>query len=359
MEFLDDTFLGNEVRQWLVALGLFVVSYVVLKYVVRLTAAHGGRLARATRTYLDDVLLAAGDAARPFSFIAVAAYIATRSLDLSDRLDWLLLRAIITVVLVQIGLSVNAGLARWLELYKTDKYADDAEALTSFNLVLYFGKTFVWVMIVLFVLQTWGVDVTALITGLGIGGVAVALAVQNVLTDVFASLAIIFDKPFLVGDFLQVGEHMGTVEAIGMKTTRLRSLSGEQLIFSNGDMLGSRIRNYGRMEERRAVFSFGLKYETAPEQTALVPDIVREIINAHERTRFDRCHFKRFGEFSLEFEAVYYMTVPDYSEFMSVQQAINLELMRRLSDQGMEFAYPTQTLYVEGANGTARSAESG
>jgi small-conductance mechanosensitive channel len=357
MEFLGYTFLGNEVREWLLALGVVVVSYFALRYTVHLAAAHGGRLTRATRTHVDDVLLAAGRTAKSVSLLAVAAYIATRFLDLPDRLDWFLLRAIITVVLVQIGLSASAGFAKWLDLYKTERYADDAQALTSFNLFLYIGKGILWVMIGLFVLQTWGVDVTALITGLGIGGVAVALAVQNVLTDLFASLSIIFDKPFVVGDFLLVGEHMGTVEAIGIRTTRLRSLSGEQLIFSNGDLLGSRIRNYGRMEERRAVFSFGLKYETEPEKVALVPSLVREIIEAQPMSRFDRCHFKQFGDFSLEFETVYYMTVPDYDEFMSVQQAVNLELMSRLSDQGMEFAYPTQVVYVE--SGERAAAESG
>ena len=197
----------------------------------------------------------------------------------------------------------------------------------------------------MFVLQAWGVNVTALITGLGIGGIAIALAVQNILADLFASLSIIFDKPFLVGDYLRIDGFSGTVESIGLKSTQLRSVSGEQLVFSNSDLLKSRIRNYGRMEERRADFTFGIVYETDPTLVEQIPGWVQEIIESEDMTRFARCHFKTLGEWALEFETVYHMIVPDYGVFMDVQQRVNLALMRRLARAGVEFAYPTQLQY--------------
>jgi len=191
-----------------------------------------------------------------------------------------------------------------------------------------------------------GVDITALIAGLGIGGIAVALALQNVLGDLFASLSIVLDKPFVIGDFIIVDDLLGTVEHIGLKTTRVRSLFGEQLVFSNSDLLNSRIRNYKRMHERRIVFSLGVTYQTPYEKLAAIPDIIREIIELQEQVRFDRAHFKEYGDFALEFEIVYYMLVPDYNAYMDTQQAINLALYERFEKEGISFAYPTQTLYV-------------
>jgi small-conductance mechanosensitive channel len=206
------------------------------------------------------------------------------------------------------------------------------------------GRALVWAVVGLLVLDNLGVDVTALVTGLGIGGVAVALALQNVLSDLFASLSIVLDKPFVVGDFIVVGDSMGSVEHVGLKTTRLRSLSGEQLVVSNSDLLGSRIRNYQRMSERRAVFQLGVTYETPPDKLRAIPAILRAVIEAQSATRFDRSHFKSYGAFSLDFETVYYVLTPDYNRYMDIQEAINLELLRHFTAHGIEFAYPTSTV---------------
>lgn len=203
-----------------------------------------------------------------------------------------------------------------------------------------------WSVIVLLTLDNLGFDVTALVAGLGIGGVAVALAVQKILGDLFASLSIVLDKPFVIGDFIIVGEHLGTVEHIGLKTTRIRSLSGEQLIFSNSDLLGSRIRNFKRMYERRVVFTIGVVYQTPLEKLALIPSIIREIIESQKPVRFDRSHFKEYGAFSLNFETVYWVQNPDFNTYMDIHQAINLEIYRRFTREGIEFAYPTQTLFI-------------
>jgi len=166
------------------------------------------------------------------------------------------------------------------------------------------------------------------------------------LSDLFASLSIIVDKPFVIGDFIVIGDLRGTVERIGLKTTRIRSLSGEQIVFSNSDLLSSRVRNYKRMYERRISFSIGVTYDTNPELLERIPKMIEKIVSSQPKVRFDRCHFKSFGDFALIFETVYYMLVPDYNAYMDTQQAINLSIAREFAEEGIEFAYPTQTIYL-------------
>jgi small-conductance mechanosensitive channel len=209
----------------------------------------------------------------------------------------------------------------------------------------------IWSVVVLIALDTLGVDITALIAGLGVGGIAVALAVQSVLDDLFASISIVLDKPFVVGDFVVLGDHKGTVENVGLKTTRIRALSGEQLVVSNSDLLSSRIQNFKRMQERRIVFEVGVVYGTPAEKLRTIPDTIREAVESRPNTRFERSHLKELGTSALTFESVYYMTVPDYDAYMDTQQAINLELYERFETQGVEFAYPTQTLFVRNEGG--------
>ena len=209
------------------------------------------------------------------------------------------------------------------------------------------ARLILWVIVLLLVLDNLGVNITGLVAGLGIGGIAVALALQNILGDLFASLSIVLDKPFVIGDFVVVDTLSGTVEHIGLKTTRIRSLSGEQLIFSNNDLLKSRIRNYKRMSERRIVFSFGVVYQTPLEKLKAVKEIVGDIIEKVENARFDRVHFKEYGDSALNFEVVYFVSTPDFNIYMDVQEVINLEIFRRFQEEGIEFAYPTSTVYVQ------------
>jgi small-conductance mechanosensitive channel len=251
----------------------------------------------------------------------------------------------VIATLIQAGIWVSTAMQIWLENYRKEE-ADGGHRMTM-NALSFIGRLVLWATILLLILDNLGIDVTALVAGLGIGGVAVALAVQNILGDLFSSLSIVLDKPFVLGDFVIVGDLMGSVEHIGIKTTRVRSLSGEQLVFSNTDLLTSRIRNFGRMMERRVVFKVGVTYQTPPEKLEAVPGIIRNAIEALDKTRFDRSHFSAFGDFSLDFETVYYVLSPDYNLYMDIQQAINLEIFRRFADQGIEFAYPTQTLFLE------------
>jgi small-conductance mechanosensitive channel len=223
----------------------------------------------------------------------------------------------------------------------------DSSLTSTVSIVSAIGQFAIWIVVGLLILDNFGIDITALVAGLGIGGIAVALAVQKVLEDLLSSVAIVLDKPFEIGDFIIVGELMGSVEKIGIKTTRVRSIGGEQLIFPNTDLLGSRIRNFKRMYERRVVFSLGVIYQTPLEKLKLIPTIIREAIQHHDSTRFDRAHFSKYGSSSLDFEIVFYILSSDYTMYMDVQQAINLEIFSRFTEEGIEFAYPTQTLFIE------------
>ena len=211
------------------------------------------------------------------------------------------------------------------------------------------GRIILWSLVLLLVLDNLGINITALVAGLGVGGIAIALAVQTILGDLFASLSIVLDKPFVIGDFLIIDDYMGGVEYVGLKTTRLRSLSGEQLVLSNSDLLNSRIRNFGRMYERRVPFNLGVTYQTPREKLVKIPEIIREAVRKQDKTRFDRSHFKEYGDFALVFESVYYVLGPDYNEYMDIQQAINLHIHERFEQEGIEFAYPTQTVFMQKA----------
>jgi small-conductance mechanosensitive channel len=249
--------------------------------------------------------------------------------------------------LLQGGLWISATLRVLLEYYQQEQESKDPAGASMINVLGLLGRILLWSLVLLLALDNLGVNITALVTGLGIGGIAIALAVQTVLSDLLASLSIVLDKPFTLGDFLIIGEHMGSVEYIGLKTTRIRSLSGEQLVFSNADLLQSRIRNFGRMFERRVVFKIGVTYQTPRERLTEIPGIIRAAIESQDKTRFDRSHFVSYGDFSLVFETVYYVLGADYNLYMDIQQAINLYIHERFEEQNIDFAYPTQTVFLQ------------
>lgn len=256
--------------------------------------------------------------------------------------------AVMTAVLFwQLGVWGSASVVAWLAARR--KLADerDRAALGSFGIIGFVLRLLVWVLIALLALDNFGVDITALVAGLGVGGIAVALAVQNVLGDLFASLSITLDRPFVLGDFIIVDDFMGSVEQIGVKSTRLRSLGGEQIILANADLLGSRVRNYGRMVERRVVFAVGIVYDTPAELVEQVPGMIRAAVEAVPTLRFDRSHFSGFGDSSLNFETVYYVLSPDYTVYMDAQQAVYLAILKEFAARGVAFAYPTRRLILD------------
>ncbi len=304
------------------------------------------RVARVTGTRAGDAVADALNSTRLWLFLPLAVFAGASTLQIPARLDRLLEHLAMLGVLAQLAVWANRMLAYWLAQRMKEKRATDPESATTVTLISFIARTFVWTLALLLALDQLGFDVTALVAGLGIGGVAVALALQNILGDLFASAAIVLDKPFVVGDFIVVGDLAGTVERVGLKTTRVKSLSGEQLVFANAQLLSSQIRNYKRMQERRIAFSIGVTYETPLEKLRALPGWLKAAVEAQSEARFDRAHFKEYADFSLNYEIVYYVLSPDYAVYMNTQQAINLAIFEKLTAEGVDFAYPTRTLYV-------------
>ena len=341
------TWLGSPLDAWFMLGVVWVVIAVAMVFVHRILLRRFHRLATRTATIVDDIFVTLLERTKLYFLVALSLYIAVGAAPLSEQVTSYISRIAFVLLLVQVVFWGNAAITDWVRLYKERKLEEDAGAVTSMQAIGFLARLLLYTALLLVALDNFGIDVTALIAGLGIGGIAVALAMQNILGDLFASLTIVLDKPFEVGDFLIVGDTLGTVERVGLKTTRLRSLSGEQIVVANGDLLGSRIRNYKRMQERRIVFSLGVAYNTSAEQLERIPDMVREIVEAQEYTRFDRTHFARFGDSTLDFEVVYYMATPDYLTFMDIQQAINIAVFRRFEEESIEFAFPTRTVHVK------------
>lgn len=349
MNWLRHEYYGNSTLDWLAALGitlgLVVVFYYARMFVVAKLRAYAQRSSVRMSGFVAEVL-----SRTYFLFLFVMAlYLGLQFLDLPFRFTRVIDRAVVLVLLVQIALWANRAIHWWLVGTKAKTTSGDVASTTTVGVIGFIARTALWSVALLMILDNLGVDITALVTSLGIGGIAVALAVQNILGDIFASLSIALDKPFVVGDFIVVGDALGTVEYIGIKTTRVRSLSGEQIIFSNADLLKSRIHNYKRMAERRVRFAFGVVYETPADALERIPAMVRAIIEAQAHTRFDRAHFQKYGDSSLDFEVVYYVLSSEYNVYMDIQQAINLALFREFEREGIAFAYPTRTLYVRSA----------
>lgn len=358
MAVLDRSWYGNSLQDWAIALGVALAAAVVLAAIRHTLARRLADHARTTETRLDDAAAALVRATHALFLLVAALYAGTLFVEIPARATRLVNGVAVTALLLQLALWGNRAVALWLEHYLARKRATDAATATTVAVLGFIARLALWAVVSLVLLDNLGVNITALVASLGIGGIAVALAVQNILGDIFASLSIALDKPFVIGDFIVVGDVLGTVEHIGLKTTRLRSLSGEQIVFSNAELLKSRIRNFKRMIERRVQFGFGVVYQTEPDTLARIPQMVREIVEAQPQTRFDRAHFKEYGDSALNFEVVYYLLDPDHRVYMDTQQAINLAILRRFAAEGIAFAYPTRTLYVQ-ASGADEAASAG
>jgi small-conductance mechanosensitive channel len=352
MEFLELQFAGTTVRNWLLWITVALAAFLVLRLLKAMLVGRLAALAGRTRTTWDDIFVAALRKTKTIFLILVALFVAGAFFVPGGWVREVLSAAVVLGLIIQGGVWVNAAIAFWLETYRKQKMEQDPAAVTTMSAIGFIGRIAVWSVVLLLALDNLGVQITALVAGLGVGGIAVALAVQNILGDLFASLSIVLDKPFVVGDFLIIDNYLGSVEHVGLKTTRIRSLSGEQLIFSNNDLLKSRLRNYGRMYERRIVFNIGVVYQTPRDALKKIPGIIRAAVEAQAKIRFDRSHFKEYGDFSLNFETVYYVLVPDYNTYMDIQQAINLKIHEEFEREGIEFAYPTQTIFLAGPENT-------
>ena len=346
MNFFEVEFFKNTVLNWLYALGIFIFSILTIRVIKAIIHRRVVKIAAKTSNDIDDLIAEMIGKIHFGLLVLFSLYFGSLILELPVSLKTILMKLIVVGFLLQ-GAIWGTGLIQfWVERYKKKRLAEDAASVTTFTALGFVLRLVLWSVFLLLILDNLGVDITALVAGLGVGGIAVALAVQNILGDLFASLSIVLDKPFVIGDFIIVDNHLGSVEHIGLKTTRLRSLTGEQLVISNSDLLKSRIRNFKRMYERRVLFTLGVTYQTSLEKIRKIPGMIKEIVQSQDNVRFDRAHFKEYGNFSLNFEVVYWVKSPDYNTYMDIQQAINLEIFKQFEDNGIEFAYPTQTLFV-------------
>lgn len=342
---------GNSAERWLIALAIVVLVVFGLTLVKRQLLRRLQGLVSRTQNIVDDLLLDLVRHSRwPFFFV-LGAYLGSLVLQLSPAWDTNLHRLYFIVFFIQIGLWGNHTIGFFIDHYLQRTREEDPARAAGIALLSFVARVAIWSIVVLVVLDNLGVEVGSAVAGLGIGGIAVGLALQSVLKDTFASVAIILDKPFEVGDFVIVDDLAGKVEHVGVKTTRVRSLGGEELVFGNDHLLSSRIRNYKTLRERRVLFSFGIAFETSNAKVRDLSRVVREIVEAAGDTRFDRAYVKEFTDSGLLFEVAYYVLHADFATMMDVRQRINVDLHQRLAEEGIRFAYPARRVYVRDADG--------
>lgn len=341
--WLHNSYFGNTVAAYLISVACFLGGVLALWAAKKILFKRLEIWVKKTANKMDDAIVQLLESAvLPLCYVA-AAYFALKQLTLSEGVDRLVHSVFVITFAVQvIRVGVSAGV-----FLVQQKFATGAASKTILTIL----RIVIWTVGLLFVLDNLGFDVNAVIAGLGIGGVAVALAAQTILGDLFNYFVIFFDKPFEEGDFIVVGDVMGEVNHVGIKTTRLIAISGEQIVCSNSDLTGSRIRNFKRMTRRRALFKIGVTYDTSPEKLKAIPGVIKAIIAKNPDSVFDRAHFQGFGDFSLNFEVVYYVLGSDYNKYMDIQQAINLAILQAFQKEGIEFAFPTQYHYVKTVSG--------
>jgi len=348
VENVSTTILSNSLETWTLALLISLGTMLVLEISRRFLLHRIAGLIFNKRRDLEAITKKVVQKTKHAFMLVVSIYAGSKVLSMSEGTSTFIAMVAGIAFIIQIGIWGHALVEALITARLEKSIPDEAENATSLNAIGFIAKGAIWTLILLLVLDNIpGIQVTTLITSLGIGGIAIGLAVQNILGDLFAALSIALDKPFVIGDLITVGEFQGTVEHIGLKSTRVRSISGEQLIFGNNDLLSSRIQNLKRMERRRIVFKLGITYQTPAEKLVGIPAKIQEIVESHENISFLRAHFQEFGDFALIFEVVYIVEVPDYQVFMDTQQAINLQIFRSFEEAGIEFAYPTQTLFLQ------------
>lgn len=348
-EFLNQIFWGNTVLSYIIAAGIFISASAVIFIFKKIVLGRLRKWAATTETKLDDLLIKGLEKSIIPVLNILVFYVAVKTLALHPKIE----RAVdvISVILITYFIirMITAAFRFGLDSYirRKEEEAEEAERrIKQMRGITAIVSFFIWVLGFIFLLDNLGFEITAVIAGLGIGGIAIALAAQAILGDLFSYFVIFFDRPFEIGDFIVIGEFRGNIEHIGIKTTRVRSLSGEQLVFGNSDLTNSRIQNFKRMDRRRVVFKLGVTYQTPPEKIEEAVKIVEQIIIDHPDVTYDRGHFAGFSAFSLELEFVYFVLSNDYIQYMNIQQDVNYRVLREFEKKGIEFAYPTQTLFV-------------
>ena len=346
LEAVQALLLGIPPAEWLIAGIVGAVIWAGLWILRDLIASRFRQHSSAGNLTLIRLIAYLIGNTKQIFFFAVALDIASQNLTLPDRIQHGVSRTALLLMLIQVGLWAGRAVRFYLEMKERERGADRVFA-GSLDIISFVARILIWSLLILVALDNLGVNITALLAGLGVGGVAVALALQNVLGDLFASLSIALDKPFVIGDSLTIDAFIGKVEHIGIKTTRLRSESGEQIILSNADILKSRVRNFGRLSEQRILATIRLNYDTPAEKLRALPKALENIVREQTHARFERCHLKTLGESSFQFELSYFVQQPAVNSILDLQQAVNFRIIDELKRLGVEFAYPTQLVVLE------------
>jgi small-conductance mechanosensitive channel len=335
---------GNTGSEYIIALFVFFTAIVFFAIVQKVIIVRLNKLADKTKTDLDDTLISIVRGIRPAFYSFAAIYLASRTLSLHP----FALKGLSIILVIWIAVQVVFALQKLIDysVNKRSKIEEDESTNAAYSYLANIAKALLWVFAILGVLANFGVNITSVLAGLGIAGIAVGLALQNILGDLFSSFAIYFDKPFVKGDVISIGEHTGTVEHVGIKTTRIRALQGEEIVISNQELTSSRVQNFRKLEERRVKFNFGILYETPLDKVKKVPSIIENIIHEIKNARIDRVHFSDLGDSALIFEVIYFVSSNKYVDKMDVQQKINTALMEKLNKEGISFAYPTQKIFL-------------
>jgi len=343
-------YLGNTAYDYVWALVIFFATLVILKFVQLVILVRLKKLAKKTTTEVDDTVIAIFGNIKPLLYFIVSVFVAIKYLSLPDLAD----KVVYVLLVVAVVYEVAKAFEKLLDylLYRQIQKNENGNAEQSkamMRILKLIAQAGLWIIALLMILSNLGINITSLVASLGIGGIAVALALQNVLSDLFSSFSIFIDKPFEVGDYIQVGADSGNVERIGMKTTRIKTLQGEELVISNKELTTARVQNFKRMEKRREAVTLGVTYEISKEKLEKIPELVKKVVDDVEVATFDRCHFSTYGDFSLNFDIVYYVDEPDYALYMDVKEKVNLGIFDAFAKEGIEFAYPTQLVYTKKA----------
>lgn len=350
-DILQTTILGNTLENILIFLIVFVVLYFSFKVVQSMLLSRLGKLAKSTKTKIDDTLIKIFKSIKPSFYSFLSFYIAIRFLNIADIIksvvDGVIIVWVIYQTVVALQIFINYLFGRLEEKEDLDDEGAGSRKM-AIQLLGKIAKGVLWTVAVLMILSNLGVNITSLIAGLGIGGVAVALALQGVLGDLFSAFVIYFDKPFVVGDFIVIGDSMGTVEKIGIKTTRIRALQGEEIVLSNTTLVSGEIHNFKRMSDRRIVFEVGVEYDTPQETLERIPEMIKNSFNEVEDVRFGRAHLREFGDSALIFEVVYNVLAGDFDTYMNRNQKILFNIRKEFQKENISFAFPSRAVYLQG-----------
>lgn len=337
-------------QNYFTAFLVFALSFILLKIFKAFVLSRMIAFSKKTATDVDNMIVDVLKGIKFPFYLLISLYFGLKYIPVPEIITKVLAGALIVVVAYEIISAIEKIIDYGLRRYFKRKGALEPETEnidSTLKIIKLFVKILLWMIIGSFILANWGINITSLVAGMGIGGIAIAFALQNILGDIFSSFSIYVDKPFKQGDFIVIGVNSGTVEKIGLKTTRIRSVSGEELIIANQELTKARVQNFTELERRRVVVPLKITYKIKPEVLEKIPIFIKEIIKGISKIEFDRCHFKDIGDTSFDFELVYFVNTSDFKEYMDIRQKINLDIVKMFYKEKIDFAYPTQTVHLE------------